>query len=168
MLQLWKKYEFYAESKGVLPEQPRSQLNPWIREQKEQNTDLLNDKRCAPMRSNCLRKPDRKNTGAIQRYSQDGTPMKNTGVHFLTSEGENTTLFCTTGSPWRSTCTSLQELKDKIRNIGFLRQMQKEKLSNHSINDTTLLKRKENANDCTTSFWQRPKKNTEPFLAFNK
>ena len=39
------------------------------------------------------------------------------------------------------------------------------KLSNHSINDPTLLKRKENANDCTTSTWQGPKKNIEPFLA---
>ena len=34
--------------------------------------------------------------------------------------------------------------------------MQKEELSNHSINDPTLLKRKENANDCTTSTWQGP------------
>ena len=32
----------------------------------------------------------------------------------------------------------------------------------------TLLKRKENANDCTTSTWQGPKKTTEPFLAVNK
>ena len=32
-----------------------------------------------------------------------------------------------------------------VRNIGFLLQIQKEGLSNHSINDPTLLKRKENA-----------------------
>ena len=68
-----------------------------------------------------------------------------------------------------STSTSLQELKEfKIWNIGFLWQMQQEELSNHSINDPTLLKRKENANDCTTSTWQEPKKNTKPFLAVNK
>ena len=36
------------------------------------------------------------------------------------------------------------------------------------LNDPTLLKRKENANDCTTSSWQGPKKNTGPFLAVNK
>ena len=45
--------------------------------------------------------------------------------------------------------------------------MQKD-LSNHSINDPTLLKRKENANDCTTSTWQGPSKTTEPSLAVNK
>ena len=50
----------------------------------------------------------------------------------------------------------------------FSREMQKKDLSNHSFNDLTLLKRKENANDCTTSTWQGPKKNTEPFLAVNK
>ena len=36
------------------------------------------------------------------------------------------------------------------------------------VNDLTLLKRKENANDCMTSTWQGPKKNTEPFFAANK
>ena len=41
-------------------------------------------------------------------------------------------------------------------------------LSNHSINDPTLLKRKENANDCMTSTWHEPNKNTETFLAVNK
>ena len=45
--------------------------------------------------------------------------------------------------------------------------MQKD-LSNHSINDPTLLKRKENANDCMTSTWQGLSKTTEPFLAINK
>ena len=34
-------------------------------------------------------------------------------------------------------------------------QMLKEELSHHSINDPTVLKRKENANDCMTSTWQR-------------
>ena len=46
--------------------------------------------------------------------------------------------------------------------------MQKEELCNHSINDLTLLMRKENANDSMTSTWQGPKKNTEPFFAVNK
>ena len=41
-------------------------------------------------------------------------------------------------------------------------------LSFHSINDPTLLKQKENANDCMTNTWQEPKKNTEIFLAVNK
>ena len=73
-----------------------------------------------------------------------------------------------TESPWRSTSASPQELKEfKIRSIGFSRQMQKD-LSKHSINDLTLLKRKENANDYRTSTWQGPKKNIEPFLAVNK
>ena len=69
---------------------------------------------------------------------------------------------------WRSISTSQHEQrKFKNRNVGFLRQMQKEDLSNHSINDPTLLKRKENANDCTTSTWQGLSKTTEPFLAVN-
>ena len=42
--------------------------------------------------------------------------------------------------------------------------MQKD-FRNPSINDPTLLRRNENANDCTTSTWQGPKKNTGPFLA---
>ena len=46
--------------------------------------------------------------------------------------------------------------------------MQKEELSNHSINVPTLLKRTENANDCTTSTWQEPNKNSETFLAVKK
>ena len=41
-------------------------------------------------------------------------------------------------------------------------------LSNREINDPTLLKRKENARDFTTNFWQGPSKNTEPFLEANK
>ena len=45
--------------------------------------------------------------------------------------------------------------------------MQMEELSNHSINDPTLLKRKEHANDCMTTTWQEPDKNTETFLAIN-
>ena len=43
-----------------------------------------------------------------------------------------------------------------------------EELNSHSINDPTLLKRKENANDCMTSTWQEPDKNAEIFLAVNK
>ena len=43
-----------------------------------------------------------------------------------------------------------------------------EDLSNHSINDRTLLKRKEKTNDCTTSTWQGLSKTTEPSLAVNK
>ena len=45
--------------------------------------------------------------------------------------------------------------------------MQKD-FSNHSTNDPTFLKRKENANDCTTSSWQGLSKTTEPSLAVNK
>ena len=52
--------------------------------------------------------------------------------------------------------------------IGFLLQILKEELMFHSIKDPTLLKRKENANDCMTSTWQQPNKNTETFLAVNK
>ena len=48
------------------------------------------------------------------------------------------------------------------------KDIKKEELSNHSINDRTLLKREENANYCMTSTWQRPRKTTEPFLAVNK
>ena len=45
--------------------------------------------------------------------------------------------------------------------------MQKD-LSHHSINELTLLKQKENANDSTTSTWQGPKNNTEPFFAVRR
>ena len=44
----------------------------------------------------------------------------------------------------------------------------KNELSNHYINDLTLVKRKENARDCTTNTWQRLNKTVEPFLAVNK
>ena len=36
--------------------------------------------------------------------------MKITGSHFLTSDGENTTSYCTTRSPLRSTSTRLREI----------------------------------------------------------
>ena len=55
----------------------------------------------------------------------------------------------------------LRELKEfRLRIIGFLQQILKEELSFHSINDPTLLKRKENANDCMTITWQEPNKTT--------
>ena len=44
----------------------------------------------------------------------------------------------------------------------------KKELRNHYINDLTLLKRKENARDCTTNTWQRLNKIIGPFLAVNK
>ena len=70
--------------------------------------------------------------------------------------------------PWRSISTSEQEQREfKSRSIEFSRFMQKD-LSNHSINDPSSLKRKENANDCTTSTGQGLSKTTEPSLAFNK
>ena len=67
----------------------------------------------------------------------------NTGSRCPTSDGENTTSYCTTGSPWRSTSTLLPELKEfRLRIIGFLQQNLKEELSFHSINNLTLLKQK--------------------------
>ena len=38
VLQLWNKYEIFAESNGVRPEQPWRHLNPWIRDQEEQQS----------------------------------------------------------------------------------------------------------------------------------
>ena len=91
---------------------------------------------CTSMRSKCLRKPDRESTKATLQFFQDGTPVKNTGSHCLTSDGENTTSHCTKGSPWRSTSTRLRELKEcRLRIIGFLQQVLKEELSIHSIKD---------------------------------
>ena len=55
-----------------------------------------------------------------------------------------------------------------IRHIGFSHWMKMKGFSNHYINDVTLLKRKDNARDCTTNTWQRLNKITEPFLAVNK
>ena len=121
------------------------------------------------MRSKCSSKSDRENTEAILRFSQDGTPIKNTGSHLLKSDGENATSYCTTGSPWRRTSTRLRKLKEfRLRIIGFSLQIFKEKLGFFSINDLTLLKRTGNANDCTMSTWQEPKKKTEPFFAVTK
>ena len=57
---------------------------------------------------------------------------------------------------------------ERIQIVGFLRQILKEELSFHSINHSTLFKRKENANDCMTSTWQEPNKNLERLLAVNK
>ena len=134
----------------------------------ELRTVLLKDRICTSKRSKCKRKPDRENTEAILQYSQDGTTMKNTRSHFLTSDGENTTSYCTTSSPWRHNSERLRELKEfRLRIIVSLQQSPKEELSFHSINDPTLLKQK-NANDCTTSTWQEPNQNTDTFLAVNK
>ena len=44
-----------------------------------------------PCETETSKGPDRESTEAILRYFQDGTEMKNTGSHFLTSDGENTT-----------------------------------------------------------------------------
>ena len=52
---------------------------------------LLKDKRCTSVRSKSFRKPDTESTEAILRYFYDGTEMQNTGSHFLTSDGEDTT-----------------------------------------------------------------------------
>ena len=66
-------------------------------------------------------------TETTQQYCHDGTATKITESHRQPSRGKNPTKYCTTGSPWRSTSTPLQELKEfKIRNIGFLQQVQKE------------------------------------------
>ena len=123
-----------------------------------------------PQKNRCFKRPDRESTDTIQRYFRDGMPVNRTETRCMTSGGEKNTFCYTTESLWRSTSTSPQELREfKIRSLGFSRQMQKEELSNHSINDPTLLKRKENANDCMTSTWQVPKKNTEPSsLSTNK
>ena len=134
----------------------------------KKNSSRGKTKECTTQRNRCLKRHVRESTDAILQCYQGGTPTKNTESHYRPPGGENTTKCCTTELPWRSTSTSLQELKEfKIRSIGFSRYMQKD-LSNHSINDLTLLKRKENANDCTTSTWQGPSKTTEPSLAVNK
>ena len=91
----------------------------------EPSTVFLKDKECATQRNRCSKRHVRKST--TQQYFHDGTATKITESHCQPWRGTNTTKYCTTGSPWRSTSTPLQELKEfKIRNIGFLRQMQKE------------------------------------------
>ena len=154
LLQLWKKYEVYAKSSGVRTVTSPRSLDTRSRktEAVESSTVLLKGRRCTSVRSRCLRKQDKNKTGAILQFCQDGTPMQITGSHFLTSDGENTTSYCTTGSLWRSTSTRLRELKEFcLQKIGFLQQILKEEISFHPINDPTLLKQKENANDCMTS-----------------
>ena len=74
-----------------------------------------------PGETDAKKKPDRENTDAIQRYFHDGTPTKNTETHCQPQGGKNTTQCCTTESPWRSTSTPLEELKEfKILNIDWI------------------------------------------------
>ena len=148
LLQLWKKYEVHAESNGVRPEQPWRHLNPWIRDQEQQKpwsqarSFWKTTNRCTTRRNGCSRRPDRKSTEAIRRYFHDGTERPQKVIDRQKGE-ENTTSYCTTESPWRSTSTSPQKLRElTIRSIGFSRKMQKEELSLHSINEPTLLKQK--------------------------
>ena len=75
----------------------------------EPSTELPKDKICTTMPNKCFKRPDRESMETIQRYSHDSTLVTNTESHNLTSEGENTTSYCTTGSPWRSTSTQLQD-----------------------------------------------------------
>ena len=77
----------------------------------EPSMELLKDTRCTTMRSKCLERPDRESTEAILRYSHDGTLVMDTGSHYLTPGGENTTSYCTTGSAWKSTSTKLRGLE---------------------------------------------------------
>ena len=101
-LQLSKKYEVYAESNGVRPEQPWRHLNPW----------LWTTKNVLPGETNAKESP----TSKTRRPSHNPLKMvrrwKIQEVAFWHRMEENTTSYCTTGSPWRRTSTRLRELKE--------------------------------------------------------
>ena len=73
---------------------------------------LCERQRMCYRRNRCLKRPVRESTDAIQRYFHDGTPVNRTEIRCMTSGGERNTLYCATESPWRSTSTSPQELKE--------------------------------------------------------
>ena len=60
-------------------------IPPWMRDQEKQqpSTELMKDKRCTTRRNRCLRKQDKKSTGAIPQVFDDGTPMQTTGSRFF-------------------------------------------------------------------------------------
>ena len=110
----------------------------------------------------------KKSTDATQRYLHDGTPANRTELRCQPSGGKKKTQCYVKELPWRNISTSQQELREfKVRSIGISRQTRKD-LSIHSTNDLTLLQRNENANDCTMSTWQGPRKTTEPLLRQRK
>ena len=68
----------------------------------------------------------------------------------MPSGGKKNTYCCTTESPWRSTSTSVQKLKNQNSKHWIL-MLNTEVPQPPLNNDPTLLKRKENAKDCVTS-----------------
>ena len=89
-------------------------LDMWLRRTAvvEPNTDLPKDKGCTTRRIRCWKRPVSKSTDATQRYFHDGTPVNRTETRCMPSGGEKDTKCCTTESPWRSTSTSQQELRE--------------------------------------------------------
>ena len=104
LLQLRKKYEVYAKSNGVRPEQPWRHLNPWIRDKEKQKTwssarSFWKTKDVPPCEADAKKRLDRESTEAIQRYSHYGT-LGDEYRKSLSDIGweETTTQYCTTGS----------------------------------------------------------------------
>ena len=85
----------------------------------------------------------------------------------LILDGQRSTSSFMTELHWRILHTSQQKQR-KFQNSTQWNLTLNRDRDKHYIDDLTLLKRKENANDCTTSTWQGPSKTTRQFVAVNK
>ena len=126
LLQLWKKYEVYAKSNGVRPEQPWRHLNPWTRDQEKQKP--WSQARCfwktkdvLPFEANAQESP----TGKTRRPSYNTLKVVRrwriqevTIWHRMERTPHN---YCTIGSPWRRTSTKLRERKEfRLRIVSWI------------------------------------------------
>ena len=114
-----------------------------------------------------LKKPDMENMEAILRYSLDGTPMKNTRSHFLSSDRRNTSSYCRTGLLGDAPLQGYENWKNSacVQLYSYSRFWRR---NSASTQRPDYPQAKKNANDCMTSTWQASKKNTWTFLTVNK
>ena len=146
--QLWKKYEIFAESDRLRAEQLRRHLNPWLCHQEEQQSrcqtrTFWTTNNVLPGETNAEKGPSAKAR----------KPPNNT---FTMVRRRIVKKFIVWHRVGRKTFNALwqnrlgEELPHrnkswenfKIRSVGLSRQMQKEELSNHSINDPSFAQAK--------------------------
>ena len=122
LLQLREKFEVFAESYNRRPIATSFRslaLSFWRIPVEDQNMVLLNDRWCFSGRNRCLRKQDKANMGAIQRYSQGGTTKKSTESWRSTILAKRKSCF-SIASRLQDTTFQLRELNGyRTPNIGF-------------------------------------------------
>ena len=167
LLQLWKKYQIFAESNEVRPEQPWRHLNPWICDQEKQQSwrqarTFWKTKDVLPGETNAQKGP----TGKARTPSNDSfTMVRRRRIQTVTVSnegGKNTTHHAIRHlrrhKSWKNSKFEAFDSHDKRRRNSAISQSTTRLCSSAT----------ENANVCMTSTWQGPKNNTEPFLAANK